>query len=510
MGRDSGRFRTQGVGRAGGRGCVAARERLAACGLSAVVSAVFVGLFSITSPLFSGVSNDSDIFFIIGKYWTEGAVPYRDLWDSKGPFLFLVNALGYAMTGSMAGVALVQTVSLTLTLYYIWRLLRCAFSFRGSLLAVAVVLAALFCVYDCGNTAEEYVMPFLACLFFRFYDRLGSPVLSVRLTDAALCGAVFALCLCTRLTNAVGLCAATLALCVLLAKGRRWAVLLRSAAAFVAGTAAVVAPFAVYFACHDTLSEAVYAVLTYNLEYRASWSGFTARDVLVAASNGFCCLALLAVAVLMALGGQRRRGFCWGAVSVALLLYLYNTRLFPHYFMVSVPCLAVAMAEAARLGRAVAPPPRLLAWVLALALVPPVVHRSYVVWYLMDYSRHFEDPYAALLGKIPQNERDSFVAYNCTTNIYLLHGLKPACRFFYLQDWMVEQGPGLRPRLVADFERRGVKWILAQGDTGGMAIAGMLRRRYVVAGRDRGAGLTLFKLRSPSGCEPENAIGRVK
>ena len=70
---------------------------------------------------------------------------------------------------------------------------------------------------------------------------------------------------------------------------------------------------------------------------------------------------------------------------------------------------------------------------------------------------------------------------------------------------------GYYPSYAGDiFERRGVKWILAQGDTGGMAIAGMLRRRYVVAGRDRGAGLTLFKRRSPSGSEPENATGRVK
>ena len=63
-----------------------------------LVAIFFVTIFSYTtSPLYTtlGDTPDSPIFQIIGKYWVQGYVPYQDLWDLKGPYIFLVNAVGY-------------------------------------------------------------------------------------------------------------------------------------------------------------------------------------------------------------------------------------------------------------------------------------------------------------------------------------------------------------------------------------------------------------------------------
>ena len=75
------------------------------------------------------------------------------------------------------------------------------------------------------------------------------------------------------------------------------------------------------------------------------------------------------------------------------------------------------------------------------------------------------------------------------------HGIKPACRFFYLQDWMAEQGPSLRGLLVDEMELRQVKWILAYGDVADMAIGELLARKYDVVGERSEYELTLFRLR---------------
>ena len=41
---------------------------------------------------------DTNIYFTIGRGMTRGLMPYRDLFDHKGPLLFILYALGAAIS----------------------------------------------------------------------------------------------------------------------------------------------------------------------------------------------------------------------------------------------------------------------------------------------------------------------------------------------------------------------------------------------------------------------------
>ena len=240
---------------------MAQAERLLAFAACVVASAALVFLCSSTSPLFSIMSDDSSIFLVIGKYWHEGVLPYRDLWDSKGPFLFLVNAIGYGITQSALGVALIQVAFMSFTLLFTYRLLRCEFNTGYSALFTGCVFSSLAYVYGSGDTAEEFVMPLIAWLFYRLHRWLDSGRMDFAWSDALVCGVTFGLCLGTRLTNAIGICAASVAVAGLLATRRQWAALLGCAAAFIVGSAVAVVPFVAYFASHNALGDLVYGAL---------------------------------------------------------------------------------------------------------------------------------------------------------------------------------------------------------------------------------------------------------
>ena len=79
-----------------------------------------------TSWLFGNARTfDSNTFPVIGKYWDDGeSLPYRDLWDLKGPVIFFVNALGYWLAGGKVGVFFIQFVSLSLSSIVALRMLR--------------------------------------------------------------------------------------------------------------------------------------------------------------------------------------------------------------------------------------------------------------------------------------------------------------------------------------------------------------------------------------------------
>ena len=62
----------------------------------------FVGintfLFPFESPLSAAAPSDIGIFLIIGKGIEHGMVPYRDLFDIKGPLGFFITSIGYFLT----------------------------------------------------------------------------------------------------------------------------------------------------------------------------------------------------------------------------------------------------------------------------------------------------------------------------------------------------------------------------------------------------------------------------
>ena len=69
------------------------------CALLFVLSGLVWALFfsKTTSPLYTDVGYDSAMFQTIGKYWAQGYLPYVDLFDHKGPLIFFINAVGYAL-----------------------------------------------------------------------------------------------------------------------------------------------------------------------------------------------------------------------------------------------------------------------------------------------------------------------------------------------------------------------------------------------------------------------------
>ncbi len=74
-----------------------------------------VGILSLaSSPIFHPVPHtDSGIFLYIGKQILSGEVPYRDLWDHKGPIIFLINSIGVLLdSNSLWGIWVVESVFL--------------------------------------------------------------------------------------------------------------------------------------------------------------------------------------------------------------------------------------------------------------------------------------------------------------------------------------------------------------------------------------------------------------
>lgn len=124
-------------------------------------------LFTTRSSVFFVCNNwdDANSYFTMGKGMMNGLVIYRDLYDQKGPYLYLLYGIAYLISHkSFLGVFIFEIISGAFFLYFSGKLiLRKSNAFIAAML-MPVLGAAAFSSWSFyyGGAAEEFCLPLLA------------------------------------------------------------------------------------------------------------------------------------------------------------------------------------------------------------------------------------------------------------------------------------------------------------------------------------------------------------
>ena len=138
-----------------------------------LISALFLLFASKSSPLY--VMNDwvdANAFFTVGKGMVHGMVPYRDLFEQKGPLLFLIHAIAYLISPTtFFGVYVMEVLSFTIFLYYIYKLAILYLKKEHVILLLPILSALILATpsFRMGDSAEEFVFPFLSYSLYTFF-----------------------------------------------------------------------------------------------------------------------------------------------------------------------------------------------------------------------------------------------------------------------------------------------------------------------------------------------------
>lgn len=203
-----------------------------------LLAITFVLAFSYsTSPFYSTfLWGDSEQFLSIGKLWLSGLIPYRDVFDHKGPLIFLINMLGFAMTGTKTGVCIIQCFCFIITLNMTYNI--CRLAVKNNIYILFSILTAIFVyipTYGAGNYVDEYTLCCSSvCVYFLlkyFYAKpeTHSPYVSI------MYGLAFSACLMTRATNAVVLCCGVFVILIDLIKRKQYKNIFWNGIAFILG-----------------------------------------------------------------------------------------------------------------------------------------------------------------------------------------------------------------------------------------------------------------------------------
>ena len=413
------------------------------------VAATLVALVVRLPSLRDVMGLDVSVYATLGSEWLQGAVPYRDLFDHKGPLTYELYALFDLLLPSLP-VAL-RLALIALFAVSAWQLAALVERHAGRraawCAAVAYAIGASSPALDgVDPNTEQLALPLLvACVDLA--DR-GRPA------AAAGAGAALAAAAMLKPTYAlVGLVAL-----VLLRRSPR--ALAAAAAGGLLTAAAVLAPLAVAGALDDAWD----AVVTYNREnqgalfdalngprewftYLVAWPG---EALLVAG-------LVLGAAALRDPAHRRISLLAAGWLAAATVVAKLGGRPFGHYFVVAVPPLAVlAGAGLGALGGSRWVPAVVLSLLAATLALAPI--RGAVA---LDPSDRFGFQHQPALAAVDEAATVVERETRRGETVYVLSGgaATPAGQAVY---WLADRAPAAR--LLYPAAERGLPWEDARRD----------------------------------------------
>lgn len=450
----------------------------------AAIAAVF--LFDLFSPLHGSnlrLMPDQDFFQLVGKVWAEGGVPYRDIWDQKGPFIFFVNMLGWKLTGNGYGIVIIECVFLLATMWFLWLTIgtileherhdssESARHYATSILTLWIcVLWIAICMPGSWNMTEMFCLPFLAAsawlLLRSLFEYQNRPAdrgtWHIPGMWAYVHGLAFGVCFMTRLSNAIGVCVSLLVLTVLLVMRCAWKNLGTCILGFLAGVATFFVPFAIYFAVHGVFYEFMYGTVLYNLHYAGGLGAAAGIPGLTTLALVFIVpAAMLMVGIVRTI--QRRAITCGavflmlGSVAFAVLffqMFAIQTGSYLHYTLIDVVFLPMVLIPATFFLRSQWP--RIAALVCAAALLlgyAGLRTRQVMTW------PEFDNTWVA---QLTEQSQGSIAFYNMNSLAYTLNDVIPAYPYAVFQDWQAEFSSDMRTKIIDSYTQPSTEILVVQ------------------------------------------------
>jgi 4-amino-4-deoxy-L-arabinose transferase-like glycosyltransferase len=224
-------------------------------------------LFFFRMPLFEApFERDQGTYATIARGWMQGTLPYHDLWDNKGPLLFLWYILSFAWLGeNVVAPRVMAALASAFTLPFVWAASRSLFGRRvAALTAILFTLSFMNVYLQVTANAEIFMLLPMAAGFWAF----AAGIRKNSLLWILAAGVLTSLAVFTKqsaIFTFIGYSVWAGAIC--LQHPKEWKRQARIIGALAIGGVLGALPFVAYFARHGALYDLWYAMFGFNLSW---------------------------------------------------------------------------------------------------------------------------------------------------------------------------------------------------------------------------------------------------
>lgn len=439
------------------------RRALPSAAISGVLATLFVLIFSTTTSVLNPrLGGDSAIFRLIGTSMANGQLLYVDVWDHKGPGLFLLQWLAQEIWGGRIGIFLLQILFLACSLWFFAAIARRFLSGWLVVAAQVAFLALLAPTYEYGNLSEEWSLPFSMFVIWGLTRAWQQEKGVATRWILAASGAALAYVFFIRLNNAAAILAAFSAyfIYVLMAKLPFW----RQFGVAIGGFVVTCFLFVGGFAAAGALPEMWHGTFTYNFAYTSD----SGADPLRMYTGGYL-IAGLGLCLLTLIGGLvdaqvRKRPWYLLMTGLFVVVGLGATmtaaNAYFHYLQLLVPGAAIGVVLILQLFTEKV---RIAAGIIALgfSLIMLLGFGNYAAIQSRNSGdTEFAGQIHETLQHVPESQRDEVFTWNVDSRYHLITDSLPMHRFYTLQDWWGRSDPTVYQELNEYFDETPPEWLV--------------------------------------------------
>lgn len=433
---------------------------------------------------------DGSFYTLLGKTCAEGAIPYIDIWEQKGPIIFLIYTIGYIFSPNY-GVFMLQNCFLYISFvlsYFIGKELGGIG--RGIVASLMTVLFYIL-VMDEGALIEDFNLPFLmlstylALKYLSKNDNVVNHPPQYSVVHGITCGVSLGL----RITNCIGICGVIIYIFFMLLLNKEYKNIIKNIFAFLFGLLLVVFPFVVYFTIHNALYDLVWGSLLYNIQYTnaALHSKHTIKEWIK------IIIYLTPIIVCCVLAWEQKKNIAVPVTISAVLsaLMLSNLFLFQHYFIIVLPFVPISISWALQdndwsvteMGRyKISYIFCVVATVLVLTIQISYAANNRYAWMRSLHNIKNESDYVLAIkdqvNLIPSYDRNFVIGYNVRPDWYLISDIRPCYKYYTNQDWAISMSRQMEQENIKFYESSVAKWIVVQGNIAQQEIAQIITSNY--------------------------------
>lgn len=414
-----------------------------------------------SSMLFPQYDYDYAVFKAIGQGWNEGLIPYKDMFDHKGPILYLIQLIGIKLYSGKTGIWILELICSVISFELIYKI---GIALRSSKkliwLTILICYLGLAAYVDGGNTVEEWSLPFqlvsVLLLIKCIYNDGNIKLMAFYL---GLCFGAVAM---IRINNNCTICGIVLGMSIYLSKEKRWKDFASSCITFICGAVCVIVPFIIYFYFNNAIDDFIYCNLTFNLLYKAVWvNEYGIANMAFRIISLSPCIILTLLSII----GVRMIAFplrvCFIMIGVITFVVFITGASYLHYYIMVIPTIALSMLIVHDKGIVVKN-------LIFLLLAIPVTLRCYKLYDLrkeniLQRCASADQYEKKELFDIPINDMARIYVYD---DYYIgskltSQGRLPVGKFFFLQKQISNVDSALLIDMKNSFNRSDPKWIIS-------------------------------------------------
>lgn len=404
-----------------------------------------------SSPIYKNTlpDVDSSVFQVMGKGLLENKIVYKDLFDHKGPIVYLINAIALLISDKY-GLFIIEVIIAYIGTIFIYKTARIFLNKDFSMIMSITYVLISFKYFYGGNFTEEYAITFISIAMYYIIKILHNK--ENNKLNWIMIGATFAITFLIKPTYCAIWAVYGLVQLICSIKDKKIKELIKAIGYMAIGISIIAIPIIIYLAVNGAMDSFIDAYFLMNIKYSKSTITQKIKGLVtlfvVFKYQAYLLLMLISNVIIMfsRKANKRTKAFVTLFFIIATILTGWAPAAYNHYLIQLAPCFTLEIIIALFIiyktvkekdlmnCKIIKELPLKFIYAIITVCVMTLISIKIVSWFdFMKYKDYCYEYRKNVSNEIKNyiNDEDEIIVLGNRSYYYLLFNKMPNFKYFY-------------------------------------------------------------------------------